>query len=120
MGILFGGWVREEAETELWYIKKYGLETGSLAYQQYLKEKAEHTKWCQENPKVVKWSKSEPKVTEGDKICEWKDDEIVREAYITEITDEGDIMCRLMTTNPMSDPNLGAAFRWEGDYRKIM
>jgi hypothetical protein len=35
MGMLFGGWAREDAEDELWYIKKYGLEAGQRAYQQW-------------------------------------------------------------------------------------
>lgn len=121
MGMLMGGWAREEAEEELWYIKKYGLEAGQVAYQQYLKEQEAHRKWCQENPKVIRWSKSEPKVTESDIICRIQKEpfKVLEEMRVTKIDDEGQIWGRMITDKPMQDPRQGAEYMWEGEYAKL-
>lgn len=116
MGIMFNGWAREEAEEELWYIKKYGLEAGQVAYQQYLKEQEAHRKWCQENPKVIRWSKSEPKITDGDIIGNWDKEsgKALNEAVVQEITEEGKIVVRYLDNRRDGQPTI-----WEGEYQKM-
>ena len=121
MGMIFGGWAREDAEDELWYIKKYGLGAGQLAYQQKKEKDAKYTKWCQEHPRVVKWSKTDPKVTDGDVIMKIERDpfKILVEVYVTEIDDAGCIWCRTVTNRPIEDPHQGAEYKWEGKYVKL-
>lgn len=51
--MLFGGWAREDAEEELWYIKKHGLELGEVMYKEYLKEEERIAILNRVNPEPV-------------------------------------------------------------------
>ncbi len=122
MGILFGGWAREEEEERQWYIKKYGKKAGQLAYDQYKKEYEIQAEINRNTPHVYKWSKTEPKVTIKDVIASWvKDKEgimfhLENEAVIVDITDEGELMVRYIS-NVIND---GQVVKWDkGEYRKV-
>lgn len=116
MGMLFGGWAKEDAEEKLWYIEKYGLMAGTLAYDQAQREYQERVKYNQEHPTPVIWSKTEPKVTVGDVICKGIDDKgrCIDEAYVREVTDEGHLI-----VDYLDGRNVGMLSKWEGDYKKL-
>ena len=113
MGMLFGGWAREEAEEKLWYIEKYGLGLGTLRYEIAKKEYEERAKYNQEHPDPILYSKTEPKVKKYDVIGEMKGG-VVKTARIIDIDGDGNILCRWYTNN------FGKPFIWEGEYKKVV
>lgn len=100
MGMLFGGWAREDAEEELFYIKKYGLEAGELAYKLAQEKQAEQRKYNQEHPTPTIWSTTEPRVTKSDIII--MDGDPSKQFYITRIEGD-DIYGTMVTIDPMKD-----------------
>ena len=83
MGILFGGWAREEEESRQWYIDKYGLETGLQ-------------KWEEDNRRPRKdelsklpppvYTTQKPRVGVSDVIA--NPDNLSEQAYIQRIEDD--------------------------------
>jgi hypothetical protein len=92
-------------------IEKIGL----AAYE--AEQKLYQEKYDKEHSDYV--SKSEPHVRRQDVIGVFEDGKLIKEAYITEILENGDIVCRNITTNPMQDPYQDGTYTWQGEYRKV-
>lgn len=121
--MLFGGWAREDAEEELWYIKKHGLELGEVMYKEYLKEEERIAILNRVNPEPVLWSDTEPKVTKYDIIATWDETEhkVIDEFRIIRI-ENGKIICKqTIPHNNCCIINNGKEFVWNDKipYRKL-
>ena len=115
MGMMFGGWAREEEENAQWYIDKYGKELGPLIRRSDEREAERNALlWDIRNP--LRWSKTEPKVCKKDVIAFWneKTKTAEKESYIQDVLEDGSIKCRYLDGR-----NDGKSFIWEGPYSKI-